>query len=123
MGDTVQQHDQFEIVPAEDGTWGWQKRVGGSVVDEFHGYEARSHTLAEVRAMNGDETLEVRRTNGQLVRTIRDRKPDALRVVLLRLDGSLYGELDPPPSNATGEPHRITLTPATESGEAVTPDG
>lgn len=116
-------HDQFEIVPSEDGTWAWQKRIDGVITDGESGFELRADALAIARDLNGDEVLDLRRADGELVRQQRERKSDALRVVLLRLDGSEYGELDPPPSPATGEPHRVTLTPATESGEAVTPDG
>lgn len=115
MADSV---DQFEIVPCEDGTWGWRKCVGGEVVNAEYGYSLRKDALTEARTQNQDEVLFLVNAAGKTVGTTTVRKPDALRVVLLRLDGSLYGELDTGPSPATGPPQHVTLTPATEAGEA-----
>lgn len=114
----TEQVDQYEIVPCEDGTWGWRKCVGGEVVKQEFGYSLRKDALTEVRTLNGDEVLSLVNADGETVGTTTQRRKEALRVVLLRLDGSLYGELDCGPSPATGPPQRVTLTPAIESGEA-----
>lgn len=114
--------DQYEIVPFADETWGWRKRVGGEVVEQEVGYSCRKDAITEARTQNQDEVLSLVNAAGETVGKTTIRKPDALRVVLLRLDGSLYGELDHGPLSG-GTPHRITLTPATESGEATPANG
>lgn len=115
--------DQIEVVPFEDGTWNWRVRVDGSVAEEGDGGHTRADAVAAARAYNGDEELTLTRADGSAAGKERRRRPEALRVVLLRVDGSEYGELDPAPSTATGPPHEVTLTPAGEMGEAVSNGG
>lgn len=109
--------DQIEIVPIEDGTWERRKRIDGEVV-ETHECETRKQAIAEARAANGVKELNVTDQDGNIVGRMRTREDDSLRIVLLRLDESLHGELDPPPSTSTGQPHVVSLTPVSVSDTA-----
>jgi hypothetical protein len=78
---------RYEIFPAGDG-WNW--RCGDR---EGDGYDTRREAIAAARAERDHEA-----------------------VVLMRPDGSVYGELDPASGAFSGEPHDVTIDPAGENG-------
>jgi hypothetical protein len=114
--------DQIEVFPQDDGRWNWQKRIDGDVQETGNGYQDRSSAIEAARAGRGDEVLNLVRDDGSVAGTTRVSRGEGLRVVLLRADGSEYGELDPagsPSPTAT----LLTLTPAGTTSEAVRLDG
>lgn len=101
---------RYEVFP--DGNE-WSYRQG-----ETRGgnYPTRSEAIAAAKNARGDTTEDLFRADGSLAGTNVVRGPEA--IVLLRPDGSVYGELD----HELGEgknPQRITLTPASETDAAV----
>ncbi len=79
--------ERIEVAPNDDGTWRYQRRDGDVVF-----------ALAEVETRL--DAITAARENA-----------DGLQVVILRADGSCYGEVHPAASTATGPPQRFTLTP------------
>lgn len=110
--------DQIEVVPVDDG-WEWQKRVDGGVVEGGVGYPDRSSAIAAARDARGDIIADVVHDGVKIGETAINGD---LRIVLLRRDGSLHGELYPAKGNG-GPAQHITLTPAGETDEAVRIDG
>lgn len=90
--------DQIEVVPAGDGTWGWRKRVDDQVVDGAS-CETRREAIDAARAARGDELVTLTRADGSEAGTA--RLGGGMRIVLLRGDGSEYGELDPAETSGT----------------------
>jgi hypothetical protein len=106
--------DQIEVLPTEDG-WIWRKRLGDEVVVNGDPVVTRSEAIEAARTANGSEKLERRRTDGSLHGI--EYTQGGLRVVLLRRDGSEYGEIDRPPSTG-GNSQILNLTPAVETDDA-----
>ena len=108
--------DQIEVVPNKDGTWNWRSRSGGKIVEKGKGYENRADAIAAAREGRGDATFTLTDDAGNVVGTT--RASAGPRIVLLRLDGSEYGELDPPASGGT-QAQLVSITPAGSTNEAV----
>lgn len=104
-------HDQIEVQPLEDGSWENRYRIDGDIEKVVGPFESRKLAIQNARDDNGITDLNVTDQAGNVVARMRTRKDDSLRIVLCRLDESEYGELDPPPSTATGQPHIVSLTP------------
>jgi hypothetical protein len=98
--------ERYEVFPKAGG-WCW--RFGSQQSKKF---DTRAEALADVFKHRGDERLYDAEGNspGAL------RGPDA--VVLLREDGSVYGEIDHEVRHG-GPPQYVTLKPAGESSKAV----
>lgn len=108
--------DQIEVLPLEDGTWEWRKRIDDRIVASVGGKEAsRSEAIAAARSARGDEEVQLVRGDGSTAGTA--RIGGGLRVVLLRSDGSEYGELDH--GSSVGQAQAITLASVDETTGAT----
>lgn len=101
---------EVQVCPTKSGKW--TVEADGKKVGTF---EDRKSAIAEARAAAGGTSEELFDANGKLAGTV--ETPGA-RVVLMRPDGSEYGELQAPPGNPDGA-QRLSITPATQEGEAV----
>jgi hypothetical protein len=108
--------DQIEVYPQKD-KWYWRRREGKSIAAKCRasGYADRAEAIAEARKERGGEVNLVDDDGKKVGRA----SLGGLRVVLLRADGSEYGELDAPASSSNGQAQRVTLTPAGETSKAV----
>jgi hypothetical protein len=110
--------DEIRIKPTEDGRWNWHRAEGDDVTGRGPGFDVRSACIEAARTEGGAERVTVTRASGLKEDLI---TPARCRIVLLRLDGSEVGELDPPPGDGSA-PVSVTLTPPTsteEAGDAV----
>lgn len=113
---------QVEVFPAGDpigSEWAYSVKPGEEASNPF---PTRAEAIEAARYAAGQRIEKLYRSDGTVYGEA--RTPGA-RVVLLRPDGSEYGELDPPPSAATGPPQVIQLEPldAEHSAEEVETDG
>lgn len=108
--------EQFEVFPLEDGKWIWQHRVGGDVVESGKPVSSRADAYAGAQEARGDVVTPLLHMNGSPAGEARTRGPQ--RIVLLRKDGSLYGELDHE-LKAGGPAQHVSIVPASDHGEAV----
>jgi len=106
--------DQYEIVPLDDGSWRVDLRQEDAVKKGAE-FEIRREAIQAAREANGTRDLTVSDENGRPVSTVRQYGP--LRVVLLRPDGSEYGELDHAQGTG-GYPQYVNLTPAPLTDQA-----
>jgi hypothetical protein len=105
---------QINVAPDKDGRWNWQHVDDNGEATDGPGFDDRGSAIAAGRAEGCAEEVTVTRGNGERETHF---TPPACRVVLLRADGSEVGELDPAPGDGSvGQ--TITLTPATEEGDA-----
>jgi hypothetical protein len=108
----------IEIQPSAKGTkWNWRRPEDerGQKAGRGPGFDNRRDAIEQGRLAAGAEVVTVQRSSGATETYL---TPALERVVLLRLDGSEVGELDPPPGEG-GPVQQITLEPAAELGEAV----
>lgn len=94
MADTV-----IELLPAKDGSWHWRKRANDRTTKKSDSFDTR------------DEAFED---------ALIERETEA--IVLLRLDGSVYGEMYHAASSG-GTPQRVDLLAASTRESAVNLDG
>jgi len=85
--------DQYEVFPKGDG-WNWRLRKSSRSVETGDGYDTRSEAIGAAR----------------------DENPGDVRLVLVRKDGSMVGELDGPRSS--GAAQQTNIEAASETGEA-----
>jgi len=85
--------DQYEVFPKGDG-WNYRVRKAGKSAGTGDGFGSRSEAIGAARAASDGE----------------------LRLVLLRKDGSMVGELDGPRSS--GAAQRVDVEAANETGDA-----
>lgn len=106
----------IEVFPKEDGQWSWRRRdEGGKATDKPDSdFPDRRTAIGDARHAAGATRRETFYDDGKSAGV--KSTPTQEQVVLLRLDGTLVGELDPAPSRG-GTPQHVSLTPATESGE------
>jgi len=86
--------DRYEVFPKGDG-WNWRLRKSSRSVETGDGYDSRSEAIVAAREEN----------------------PGDVRLVLVRKDGSLVGELDGPRSS--GAAQQVQVEAANETGGAV----
>lgn len=108
---------EIHVRPREDGTW---DVYATDRSDETGNFDTRSEAIAAAREANGRKAVTVTDEDGNNVGS--GFVGGKLRVVLLRPDGSEYGELDPPASESSGPIKQVTLTPAVESHAAEKPE-
>lgn len=106
---------RYEVQPVEDG-WVW--RLTGS--DEGDQHNERATAIAAARAHRGDTRTALYTSDGTLHSENVERGGNEA-LVLLRADGSVYGELDHAisPPGSDGSPQRVSLPSADTTGEAV----
>ena len=111
---------RYEVFP-EGEQWSYRYRTEqGKAEGRGENFATRSEAIAAAKAARGDKNEELFRADGSAVGNAVTRGPEA--IVLLRPDGSVYGELDHE-ERTGGTPQRVTLTPANEKTEAVNVDG
>lgn len=111
--------EQIEIYPA-GGQWYWRHVNEDGSSQDSEPYADRNEAIAEGRRRVGGESVDlISKVTGEKVGEQRTRT--GCRVVLLREDGSEYGELDPPPSSDEQQENaqNVTLEPASEASEVV----
>lgn len=109
---------EVQIQP-KDGKWVWTRLENGKPVSGGENKD-RTEAIAEAREAAGAVTTDLFRKdkNGE-VKPFGTARTPGCRVALMWEDGSEYGELDPPPSSATGPPQIVNIEPAAENGEAA----
>ena len=105
---------EIHVRPYEDGSWAFYR--SDETPKPFGEIETRAEAIKAAREFNGRKPVTVTDADGNAVGNA--ELPGRLRIVLLRKDGSEYGELDAAAS-APGTPTQvINLTPATDSNDA-----
>jgi hypothetical protein len=99
---------EYQVAPGKSG-WNWQLRDGSKTVARGDGYETRSDAINAAGEHRGDEQLY--RADGTPAEILRGG-PE--RIVLLRADGSLVGELSQRVADG-GDAQQITVEPAGET--------
>jgi hypothetical protein len=111
--------EQYEVYPEANGddppTWNWRLRADDRTKSKGDGYAERGAAIAAAREANGAQVVNLTRDDGSSAGVA--KLPGKLRVVLLRLDGSEYGELDGP-VGTSATPQVVTLTPVEVSDTA-----
>lgn len=103
---------RYEVFPRNEG-WRYRSPDG----HESKKFETRAEALAAAREARGDDRQEIFDAAGvSLGEHVLSRGPEA--IVLLREDGSLYGEIDHEIVDGAGS-QAVSVTPAGETGEAV----
>lgn len=106
---------RFEVFPV-DGEWSYQYRFAhGDTQERGQNYPTRSEAIAACKVARGDVDEELFRADGTSLGHAVSRGREA--IVLLRPDGSLYGELDHEERQATGAAQRVSIKPAGEQTE------
>jgi hypothetical protein len=105
---------EVRVYPDED-QWAYALVEDDEVLETHEADDQRS-AFAGARAIGGHETIELFDADGNPVGTA--KKPGC-RVVVLRRDGSEYGELEPAESTAGGTPIRVSIEPVIETSEAT----
>jgi hypothetical protein len=108
--------EEIRIKPTEDGRWNWHRSEDDEVIGEGPGFDVRAACIEAARTEGGAEKISVTRESGLVEDLI---TPARCRIVLLRIDGSEVGELDPPPGDGSA-PVTVTLTPPPSLEEART---
>ena len=110
---------QVEVYTTQGGAWRWRIRNDDDSTQQVNTANDRSEAIAAARAAAGGERTELFDANGESYGFA--VKPPSMRVVLLRSDGSLYGELDPAPSSGDGTPQIVTIDPTqtTDTSEQI----
>lgn len=103
--------DEIQVLPRKNGRW--TIVVDGS--ENREGFDTRREAIDAARREGGAEEVRIVREDGS-EETVTST-PNC-RVVLMRPDGSEYGELNPAPSSS-GPAQTITLNPASERTEAA----
>lgn len=106
----------IELYPHESGDWCWRRtdQEQGLVT----GFKTRGEALADARKANGRSSNPIFNEGGTKVG---DAIVDGdLRIVLLRADGTLYGEIDAPKSDSIELPKRVRVTAAESTTTADT---
>ena len=113
----MKKQKQIEVYPDKAGEWRWRRRAANGKIsaDSGEGYSARGSAIEAARAERGDTKLTEVRDDGTEA-GVRYERGDDERIVLLRADGSMHGELSPPAP--VGGAQTVDLEPATENGEA-----
>jgi hypothetical protein len=108
--------DTFEVFP--DGEkWSYRVRSeDGKAGKQGKTFAGRADAIAAAKEARGDKQEELFRADGSPAATIESRGPEA--IVLLRPDGSVYGELSHA-VRAGGKPQVVAITPAVENTKAV----
>ncbi len=97
--------NRYEVYPVGDG-WAYRSPDGS----EHEEYETRGDAYAAARDARGDRRRDLYDGEGNFVKSEEiTRGPEA--IVLLRADGSVYGELSHAKSNSKNPIHK-SLTPA-----------
>lgn len=115
MPSAEQTPTEVQVIPTKSGTW--HVAVDGTQSRTSH--EDRAAAIAAAREAAGARDEQVFDGEGTAVGTVHY---DGCRVVLMRVDGSEYAELDPAPGDPTNA-QRISITPADSTSEAVNSDG
>lgn len=105
----------YEVFPSDDG-WGWR-------LDDIEdrGYESRGEAYAAARAHRGDRSEPVyKQVDGEFVEVGVDEQRGPEAIVLLRPDGSVYGELSHAVGDSGATPQRVSIDyPGTTKDEVV----
>jgi len=88
---------QIEVFP-DGGKWRWRERDGKGKAGDQSGADSRSETIRKARDAAGVAPSEQLFNADGEPRGVTPKRPGRVRVVLLREDGSVYGELDSGPS-------------------------
>lgn len=106
---------QIEVFP-DGGKWRWRERDADGKAGDDSGADTRSETIRKARnAAEVEERVELFDGDGNS-HGLSPKRPGRVRVVLLRNDGSEYGELDAGPSAGRGQSARVEA--ASEAGVA-----
>lgn len=100
--------DQVEVFPLKNGHWRY--RDGEKQSESI---ETRGEAITAAREAAGVGVREVFDGDGKSLGTV---KSTGRRVVLLRLDGSVHGELDAPSTGSGAQ--LVNIAPASEKSEA-----
>jgi len=111
--------EQYEVFPEEDG-WAWRLRGEDGEVSDASWYGSRTEAISAAQEARGDVVTKLYTADG--AEHSEDRQRGWQRILLLRADGSLCGELDHE-IRAGGPPTYVDIHPAEESSEAVSVDG
>jgi hypothetical protein len=104
---------EYQVAPGKSG-WNWQLQEGSKTLERGDGYETRSDAINAAGEHRGDQQLSY--ADGTPA-DIRRGGPE--RVVLLRADGSLVGELSHRIAEG-GAAQQVDVEPA---GEATNSGG
>jgi hypothetical protein len=114
--------DRFEVFPDGD-EWGYQRRSDeGEITESESGYADRKEAVAAARLARGDKIEELFRMDDDgnfesIGLSTISRGDESL--VLLRPDGSVYGEIDHEVNKDSSQnPQHVSITPASEASEA-----
>lgn len=105
--------DQIEVFPEGDKWYYREHTAAGGYRNKSDSFDDRGSAIAGARGEASVPAVEELYNAGGEPRGISPKRPGALRVVLLRADGSEYGELDAGPS-AGGEALTAQVETATE---------
>ncbi|RJQ08786.1 MAG: hypothetical protein C4558_07465 [Dehalococcoidia bacterium] len=109
---------QIEVLPVKD-KWAWQRRGDdGKVEGKPKVFDTRAQSIVAAREAAGEERETLYNNDGD---PVAERRVSGERVVLLREDGSEYGQLAAP--RVSDKPQLVTLPVAAEADEAGDLDG
>lgn len=109
---------QIEVFP-DAGKWRWRERDEKGKAGDQSGADSRSETIRKARdAAEVAQPVELFDAEGNS-HGLSPKRPGRARVVLLRDDGSEYGELDSGPSAGSGQTAVVEAASETaKSGKA-----
>lgn len=106
---------QIEVFP-DGGKWRWREVTANGKAGDHSGADSRSETIRKARDAAGVvPSVELFDADGNS-HGMSPKRPGHVRVVLLREDGSEYGELDAGPS--AGSEQMAVVEAAGESSKA-----
>lgn len=110
--------NQYNVHPADDGTWAWALvDADGKVEDEAGPFDDRPAAIEAARVHRGDKRTKLYFEDGSEAGVlIHDRGPEALYIY--NADGSLYGEVDRPIRDS-GPAQVFSIGAAGETTQAV----
>lgn len=99
---------EIQLYPNNDGSWSWRKSDAGQELRAAFG--TRAEALADARKANGRSVSKIFNEAGDAVgEAVVD---GALRIVMLRTDGSFYAEVDAPADYDMPKRARVSVSPA-----------
>lgn len=106
---------RIEVLP-KGGKWEWRQVGDDGATNTTRGgiFDTRREAIDDARKSSGGTNEPLYREDGTPAGALR---ATGMQIVLLRADGTMHGELDPPPSTG-GTPQFVSIKPATELANA-----
>lgn len=110
---------EIQVTPHDDGSWTVVATDDPDTVSP--NYDSRGEAIAAARKANGRVNVQVTTPDGKVVGE--GSVGGRMRIVLMKLDGSMHGELDAAEKRSGGQAQVFNLTPVSEHTEAVPVNG